>query len=1528
MKSKLMQRIFCGCLLFVGSLVIHSNADAVSCSLPNNPDYGANLGFQYVAQACASGGKFIYNRFDLNCNQSSLVEGLNLSTGSTPRTPDEMQTALINYYNSMVSQGYLPASYRDTLKVFRNSTGSSFVLVVDSYSKYHQSIDGKDMGSSSYAYWPTFNQVDFGIFNYPTGQTPPCCVSASPPSVATTIKPTVGEVATITPILSSNYPINWQLTVNGTTTSGSGSAPNITWPGKDANGNPLPPGTYPASVTASSTGCTDASTSFSVTVTEPPNSSVEYCGFGSEANLAGGRLTHTDEIISVNGGLLPLSLSIDYNSQDSSSGSLGPYWRHSLDISLTATAAGDGSLMFREGGTKRVYTYSGGVFNAPAGDYGTLTNGAGGTHDLTYRSGLAYHFLSDGKIDTITDRYSNQLKFDYVSGDLSTVTDSSGQKLTFTYDTPSPPHWLQSVTDPKNNSFTFVPQSSKLWKVVNPVANTDNAATYFEYLYNATTGLLDSRRDPDNNLTQYTFETDATTGTKRVHTSIDPDGVTNPQNHTRTVGYNSSTKTTTFTEKDGGTWTYKYDTAKGTLTSVKNVDTNIQTDYYYDPSGNLKAITVPYDGSTKYTTFYTYDNYGNLKTETDPVDISGYPSLQGIDLSTVTPTTLAGLSPPITPAMTYDWDATDRITQISNVRDTTALTTTVTYETEAVSGLELTTVTDPELKTTKIRRNPTSGQIRQIEDGNEKITYFEYYQIVQNDPNSGQLQYIKGPDDVKTTFGSYDWNGNPGTVQVTDKNNATIPVDTTLGYDALNRLRSLTQSLTVQGKTLTSSYDYDQYGTLTVKDPEQNATQGSTGTRYIFNYNKRVKQVTDALTGVTVLTYGGQGCASCGGVDQLTAVKDPRQYAKGAQGKSTLFLYDKLGRLQKETDPLGKVMRYTYFDNGLLRGKYDATGGDPGALLVSYTYNNRGQLLTKTRSNGDYDQYTYKTNAFLDTATTKVKNPDSSFSTLISYSLDWYKNGWLKSVTDITAGLPGTPLVSYDLYDNDGQRKTVTYFKNGTDQRVLTYDYDTANRPWHIYDDMGTAGNTADDKTFTYDYDARGRRWHLTYPNPVAAKQIVATYGYDDLDQLTSLSHMTVGGTDIASFTYPLYDKAGNRKSKSVTGSDPTAETYVYDTLYRIYQTITPGGTEEFHYDTANNRTSGPGPMDTRYEIDPDANLMKKGRLYDYVYDNRGNQTTRTVPAEPSKSWIQVWDSENRLTSVVKTKGTEIRTVTFAYDPFGRRIGKTFTLARGATTLISNSWQYVYDNEDIFFESYAELNKPMEKTFFIHGPDIDEPLALARGGQYYTYHADGLGSIAVIVDQNSTVAEHYTYDSYGMVTPSTGFRNSYTYTGREWDKEAGLLYYRLRYRDPLDGNFVGKDSLGFAAGDINLWNYVGANPINWIDPSGLEPYKDYGKKGGPSDVSNEIIRKAEEFYKKGGKEARDAAREMIKKEIEDQQKQLAKACGKARTKILNNLAALYAYLKTGFRAMPFIIVIIDPNTGMPVGMPGQGPNEL
>lgn len=66
----------------------------------------------------------------------------------------------------------------------------------------------------------------------------------------------------------------------------------------------------------------------------------------------------------------------------------------------------------------------------------------------------------------------------------------------------------------------------------------------------------------------------------------------------------------------------------------------------------------------------------------------------------------------------------------------------------------------------------------------------------------------------------------------------------------------------------------------------------------------------------------------------------------------------------------------------------------------------------------------------------------------------------------------------------------------------------------------------------------------------------------------------------------------------------------------------------------------------------------------------------------------------------------------------------------------------------------------------------------------------------------------------------------YTYTGREYDSETSLFYYRYRYYDPKIGRFLQEDPIW----NDNLYAYCGNDPINLIDPLGL--YWQYSQSTG------------------------------------------------------------------------------------------------
>ena len=187
------------------------------------------------------------------------------------------------------------------------------------------------------------------------------------------------------------------------------------------------------------------------------------------------------------------------------------------------------------------------------------------------------------------------------------------------------------------------------------------------------------------------------------------------------------------------------------------------------------------------------------------------------------------------------------------------------------------------------------------------------------------------------------------------------------------------------------------------------------------------------------------------------------------------------------------------------------------------------------------------------------------------------------------------------------------------------------------------------------------------------------------------------------------------------------------------------------------------------------------------------------------------WDFENRVTSVTLPGGGG--TVTFRYDPFGRRIQKS-----SASGIVN----YLYDGANTVTEVDVAGNT---LAAYAQGAGIDEPLAMWRAGATSYYEADGLGSVTSL-SAGSTLSATYTYDAFGNPTASTGtLTNPFRYTGREWDSETNLYYYRARYYDPASGRFVSEDPIRWFSGTADFYGYVQNDPADLVDPLGLRAAK-------------------------------------------------------------------------------------------------------
>ncbi|MGH7259451.1 MAG: RHS repeat domain-containing protein, partial [Nitrospiraceae bacterium] len=336
--------------------------------------------------------------------------------------------------------------------------------------------------------------------------------------------------------------------------------------------------------------------------------------------------------------------------------------------------------------------------------------------------------------------------------------------------------------------------------------------------------------------------------------------------------------------------------------------------------------------------------------------------------------------------------------------------------------------------------------------------------------------------------------------------------------------------------------------------------------------------------------------------------------------------------------------------------------------------------------------------------------------------------------------------------------------------------------------------------TTTYAYNAISRRTSTTLPNGTQT-----IYTYDPASQVTNILHKIVATSAQINKADYVYNNVGNRTSLT---DKRGAQSFGYDQLDRLTSASHPllGTPQAFSYDPVGNRTTDGSVHNAGNQLTADAN-------FSYQYDDNGNLTRKTVTATANFTQY-TYDAENRLTKVEEfTAGnpTPVATSTYRYDGLGRRIEK---VGNGQTK------RYIYDGEDILLE-YDQTNTLLAR--YTHGPGIDEPVAMTRGGSTFFYHQDGLGTVTDLTDSAGAVAKAYAYDAYGNILESPGtVEQPYTYTGREFDAETGLYYYRARYYDPTTGRFLQKDPIGLAGMDETLYVYSLDNPTSLIDPFGLQ----------------------------------------------------------------------------------------------------------
>ena len=219
-----------------------------------------------------------------------------------------------------------------------------------------------------------------------------------------------------------------------------------------------------------------------------------------------------------------------------------------------------------------------------------------------------------------------------------------------------------------------------------------------------------------------------------------------------------------------------------------------------------------------------------------------------------------------------------------------------------------------------------------------------------------------------------------------------------------------------------------------------------------------------------------------------------------------------------------------------------------------------------------------------------------------------------------------------------------------------------------------------------------------------------------------------------------------------------------------------------------------------------------------FVYDDDGNMAEGYTPE--GYRFTASYDQADRLVQLSFTDSdgkVHLSRYGYRYDSFLARIEK---LVDG--TVVADI-RIIRDGKLAIQERDGENRVSREYLWGLNlGGGIGGLLQVRQEGGTYACLYDGKGNVSVLLDEAGETVAQYRYDAFGKVLATSGsVEQPFQFSTKRYDAETGLNYYGYRFYSPAIERWMNRDPLG-EDGGINLYGFVENNPVNWVDPWGLE----------------------------------------------------------------------------------------------------------